>query len=297
MTMSNNALAELRIAAKALMTEEFRAGTEDVDFSTFEEAFPREVSLAPIALLLKEAMARFEGESPAKSDRWLGPRVHAGLRLTRQEASRQGVWSFLGATVAREYTIWRFKGKPDDPEAPPGLDRFAGPDYKQAIARLWWMAELFRNGDDYRPAEQALSNQDATNYLFRLNVAHHRPSALAAIQVLFPQGGDAKTGREANALAKAINASAATVLIDATAPDVAVPIDVHARKEWIDAADDYDPSKFFDDLPPAPSDPPVPAESLAASEKLLTELFKEAKVRGKDDDADEDDAGTSTADE
>ena len=266
-----------------------------VDFSADVRDFHREIALAPLSSVISEALERFNPDQRTESDQWLGPRVHACLRLTRQEAAKRELWAFLGAVALPEYVLWRWQDTKAEPHGPAPLDRFAGSDTKQAFSRLWWTAELFRDGADYGPVVKALSNQEFPNNILKVDLAHHRPTALGMIKILFPDGEEAKSTREAVALSTAANISAATVLIDATAPDVS--LDMHARQEWIDAADDYDPSKFFDDLPPAPPDPPVPAESLAASEMLLTELFKEAKVRGKADDADEDDAGTSTADE
>jgi hypothetical protein len=293
--MTDTRIAELRRSADSKMTEAFRSGAEAVDFSSDVRDFHRDIPLAPLGSVMEEALVRFERDERTQSDQWLGPRVHACLRLTRREAAKRDIWSFLGAVALPEYVLWRWQDTKAEPQGPAPLDRFAGSDYKQALARLWWTAELFRNGADYGPAVKALSNQDITNTLLRVDYAHHRPTALGMIKVLFPNGEKAKIGREANALSTATNISAATVLIDATAPDV--QLDMHARQQWIDEADDYDPSKFLDVLPPGPPDPPVPAESLAASEKLLTELFKEAKVRGKDASKGADEAGNSTAEE
>ena len=131
-------------------------------------------------------MRRFTDAQRATSDRWLGPRLHSALRLSRREAARRGVWRFLGVCVVPDYVRWRFSGDRDDPESPAKLERFVGADYKQALSRLWWMSEMFRNGPDYEPATRALGNQDVINNLFRMNVAHHRPIALGAVRVLSP---------------------------------------------------------------------------------------------------------------
>jgi hypothetical protein len=254
-----------------------------IDVDDLVHDFSREVDLASVEVVVSEAMTRFTSDDRAQSDAWLGPRLHAALRLTRREAARRGIWRYLGVVAFPHYVRWRWPREKDDQPAPPALERFVGPDYKQALARLWWMAELFRNGDDYAPAVEALANQDITNNLFRMDVAHHRPTAVGAIAVLAAQGTSREpgaSGREANALAKAINAAATTLAIDVLAPDEA--LDDAARMRWIGDAPNHDPVHHFDDaLPPAPDDPPVPRGSLEAMARLLEQLLAEAPVRGR----------------
>jgi hypothetical protein len=158
------------------------------------------------------------------------------------------------------------------PDSAAREDRFAGPIYKHAIARLWWMAELFRNGNDYGAVPLALMNQDIPNNLFRMDIAHHRPTVLAAVRVL-----EGKTGREANALAKAINSTATTLALDLIAPDEL--LDPAALERWV--VEDIDPVRYLDEMPPGPDDPQVPEASIESMAVLLSELLAEAPVRGK----------------
>jgi hypothetical protein len=273
-------LQELDPAATTRLDEQFRAGTDSPDLRDFCRPFEREVDLAGAVAVMEEAMHRFSAKDRADSDVWAGPRLHAALRLTRREASRRGVWRYLGACVFPEYVRWRwFKTKKKPPEPPP-IERFIGDGTKHALGRLWWMAEMFRDGLDYEPAAKALSNQDLINNLFKNDTAHHRPTAQGAVRVLVPgDGRPALTGREANALAKAVNAAAATVLLDAYAPDE--PLDDAARGFWIGQGQDHDPVIYFDVLPAAPNDPVTPPDSVDRMEKLLAELLAEAPVRGK----------------
>src|ERR1700743_3445755 len=86
----------------------------------------------------------------ATSDRWLAPRVHCCLRLFRSEAADRGVWQWI-ALRHHWYVNWRWANE-DDLVAE---DRWWGQVHKQAFARLWWGAEIFRNGSDYRSVEHA----------------------------------------------------------------------------------------------------------------------------------------------
>jgi Family of unknown function (DUF6339) len=266
-------IKELDHAASRLVSPAFRRGTEAPDFSSYERELRigRSVDAEPVQLVVEEAMARYTLDQTTEADAWLAPRLHYALRLTRREAARGGIWRWLGCIAMPDYIRWRF-GQGNDEGAPP--ERFHGPTYKQAVARLWWMAELFRDGGDYTPVSAAMMNQDIPNNLFRMDVAHHRPTVQAAVRVL-----NGRIGREANALAKAINAAASTLAVDLIAPDEA--IDTDAVRTWVTRAGDVDPAAYFDTLPPGPEEPRVVEESVARMQSLLDELLAEAPVRGR----------------
>jgi hypothetical protein len=265
------------------ITPAFRLGTETADFDDYVRGVPglRKHPLQPVRDLLDECMRRFQ-QGDTASDEWLGPRLHLALRMSRREAGNRDVWRFLGVWGA-DYVRWRFgpeKGETDLALAAKE-ERFVGPQYKHALARLWWMTELFRNGKDYTTAALALTNQDVINTLFRMDIAHHRPAAVAAVQVL-PRNNDGTKlvdGRLANALAKATNSAASTLMLDALAPDE--PLDISSRHTWEKEANDYDPRNYFDSLSEGPDDPEIPANSLKAMGDLMRELLEFAPVRGK----------------
>jgi hypothetical protein len=274
------------VDAAVRLTPAFCLGTENLDVASYRDAVipgGRTHLLEPVRHVLDECMRRYNQVDAAASDAWLGPRLHATLRLSRREAGSRGVWRFLGLWAA-DYVRWRFGPPPgeDDLAKAAQPERFVGPNTKQAMARLWWMAELFRNGKDYGPAALALTNQDIVNNLFRMRLSHHRPTALAALRVL-PRSEDGTSlphGRQANALAKATNAAASTLVLDVVATDP--HFDLEGRGRW-ELDRDYDPRTCFDTLPEGPDDGDVPDEVLTDMEHLLTELFAEAPVRGKPD--------------
>lgn len=265
-------IKQLDHAATRLLTPAFRAGREEVDFSDYERDvfLGHEVAIEPVRALLDESMARFTSDQGTECDAWLAPRLHYALRLTRREASNRGVWRWLGCVAAPDYVRWRW----GTTEKEPPSDRFAGPERKHTLGRLWWMAELFRDGPDYAPASAAMMNQDIPNNLFRMDVAHHRPTVQAAVHVL-----DGRSGREANALAKAINAAATTLLVDVIAPDE--PRDADAVARWVQKSAEVDARAFFDLAPAGPDDPRVPPSSVETMRELLEALLAEAPVRGR----------------
>ncbi|MDE0613144.1 MAG: DUF6339 family protein [bacterium] len=272
-------LKTLEHGAIRLVTPGFRAGTEDPDFRDYEKTceLGHPVDLKAVGTVLDEAMHRFSYSELTDADVWLAPRLHYSFRMTRREAANRGIWRWMSVVFSPEYVRWRW-GSPDtssqDVAKAARLERFDGLDYKHALARLWWMAELFRDGPDYGPATKALANQDIPNNLFRMDVAHHRPTTQAAVRVL-----EGRSGREANALAKAVNSAASTIVLDVLAPDVT--LDPEASIRWIEDRD-IDPVHYFDVLPLGPDDPKVPDTSVDEMTELLNALLAEAPVRGRD---------------
>lgn len=269
-SLDHNATTLVRGAA-------FRAGLEQPSFADFETSldFGHSVDLEAVRTFIDEAMRRFTRTESTSADVWLAPRLHYALRLSRREAGHRGMWRWLGVVFAPEYVQWRW-GSPDASTATAATeDRFVGADYKHALARLWWMAELFRDGPDYAPVESALKNQDIPNNLFRMDIAHHRPTVQAAVKVL-----DGRSGREANALAKAANSAATTLIIDTISPDF--ELDSAGLVRWL--SEDVDPGLYFDVLPPGPADPKVDPTAIATMVSLLGELLAEAPVRDRADE-------------
>lgn len=233
---------------------------------------------APVRELLDEAMKRFDDDSHAAADAWLAPRLHATLRLTRREAADGRLWNHIALRVAPDYVFWRHQGRPSEKQPIPTVNRnrFLGPFHSQAFARLWWAAELFRDGYDYRPAVVACANQDMLNTVLRLEVILHRPVAQAMLRLL--SDGTVRTGRDVNALAQAVNTAGTTLFFEAIAPDA--PPDPDAYLAWIQELDSV--LIPLDRLPDGPDDGRTPAAAVNALVPLFERLFAEAPVRGKD---------------
>ncbi|MFD0355113.1 DUF6339 family protein [Streptomyces sp. NPDC127110] len=226
----------------------------------------------PVRVLVEEAMRRF-AENPPEADGWLAPRLHATLRMTRAEAADPRLWNFLAALVAPDYVGWRHGGTGTIAAA-----RFVGPHYTQVFARLWWAAELFRNGEDYRPVEVACRVQDVLNTTMRLDVIDHRPTArtmtLMLERRLAAQPGGA--GDWVNAFSAAVNSAGSTLVYDVLAP--APPHDGALLSDWIAEAED-EPVVPWDRLPSGPDDGEVPEETVQVLLPLFERLAKEAPAR------------------
>jgi hypothetical protein len=227
---------------------------------------------APVRDLLQQAMARF-GDNPRAADAWLAPRLHATLRMTRSEAADSRLWNHLAMLVAPDYVIWRHRGKEIAESS-----RFSGPHYTQCFSRLWWAAELFRNGPDYRPVEVACTVQDVFNTTLRLDVIDHRPTAQALVRILegLISSGVPRLGDHVNALSSAVNAAGSTLVYDVLALDPE-PL-VEELHDWIADAEGAPPTDW-NHLPEGPDDGHVPRAAVDALLPLFERLLAEAPLR------------------
>ncbi|MCP9997573.1 DUF6339 family protein [Streptomyces werraensis] len=229
-------------------------------------------AVEPIRGLVEDAMFAFEKEH-TKADAWLAPRLHATLRLTRREAADRRLWNHLALAVAPDYVVWRHLSETTGRVA---AARFQGPADRQCFSRLWWAAELFRNGPDYEPVEVACGNQDLIHTVLRMDMIDHRPTAQALVRLL--KDGKVTTGREINGLSVAVNAAGATLIYDVLAPDE--PRDPVRLRDWIEEAQTAPPVARHV-LPEGPDETPVPERSVTTLTEYFTELFDAAPIRGR----------------
>lgn len=266
--------------AARVVTPRVLKGFENISFSAFKDQVEDLIDdsarwdAEPLRELFNEAKRRFEGQVPTSSDAWLAPRLHYTLRLTRADASDTSLWNFLALGVAPDFVRWRW-GKGEGEEVGQ-VARFSGRWDLQCFSRLWWAAELFRDGKNYGPVELACGNQDVLNTVLRLEMIQHRPSAQALVRL--QNRSVIRTGREMNAAAQAANAAGATLVYEALAPDELQ--DAEALQEWVlDAGDG--PVVQYDTLPQGPNDGNVPHRAAEALTDLFEELFADAPVRGR----------------
>lgn len=167
-----------------------------------------EIRTAALEALFLEFHRRAEAgewsKDRAVSDRWLAPRVHACLRLSRAQASDRSLWHWIAITIAPRYTAWRWVDQTGKTTVVTD-DRWYGPIHKQSVARLWWGAELFRDGSDYEPVERAFIRQDLINSYMPRVLVRCRSFALGIVNALATKGGEAMTAAQMNDLARVLN--------------------------------------------------------------------------------------------
>lgn len=253
-------------ACRPYLTPSFRMGLDKPELEDFvqEYGLDRDLPFDQLGELLREARERC-GEDSVASDRWLAPRLHALLRLTRAEAGERHFWAWLAVEKFPEYVWWRWPGKRDDPDPAKNgtaLKRFTGRDRDHALARLWWGAELFRNGGDYAPVVEAFEMQDIPNTWLSLDAVHNAAAAQAAMAIL-----PGLSSRKINLLSKSMDHVLTTVQLDALAPAGAP--DPIASEEWIRGKTPEIDELLVDRLPDGPEEDPPAAELVAAADAFL----------------------------
>ena len=238
----------LELDDRAHMLEDPRWSPAYSDVVTHMDGTP--VSLEALDDLMREARERIGGsawrDDRAAADRWLAPRVHWALRLTRAQASDSGLWLWVALRYA-DVVAWRWG---DGDVAEVAKDRWTGGVHKQALARLWWGGELFRNGPDYGPVVRAFVRQDLPNSYLHRPFVRCRSLAQALLDVAAPAGRETSVSADqVNDLARAVNLATAGAPPEAEVGHVGD--DVAAYLAWVH---EPAPEPFaWDELPKGPA--------------------------------------------
>lgn len=113
----------------------------------------------------------------------LAEAVHRNLDITRRVAGDPGLWHWLAVVRYPHFVRHRWEYNSEAAMREKFLG--AGSDlYSNAIHRLWWIAELTRDGSDYTLTETVFSNQTMVNKVFDRWFARHRPSVVAVCDEL-----------------------------------------------------------------------------------------------------------------
>ncbi len=107
-------------------------------------------------------------------DQWLAPRVHGAVRIPRRLAGDMRLWTWLVLTIGREYTWKRWLE-----DERPSIYRYTGDFKRNSLARLWWAAEMARNGPDYSPIEDVLRDPSTAQYALELRYSMYKPALIA----------------------------------------------------------------------------------------------------------------------
>jgi hypothetical protein len=111
-------------------------------------------------------------------DGWLAPRLHVALRLPRRLASDDGIWAWL-AFQCPEYVAARFQRGSE--KVHPW--RYRGMWSRNALARLWWGAEMTRNGGDYSATELCFRRTRTAQFALELMYSWDRAACIAFCRV------------------------------------------------------------------------------------------------------------------
>ncbi|WP_037888536.1 DUF6339 family protein [Streptomyces viridochromogenes] len=266
-------------AASRALTSLVLEGREDPPWRTLEKAaqpLPDDSErwdTEPLRYLFEEAMGRF-GPRPTGADAWLAPRLHATLRLTRRESADPGVWNHLALCVAPDFVRFRWGGSGARRVA---ASRFLGPWHTQCFSRLWWAAEIFRNGQDYESVVTACSNQDVFHTSLHMDIFQYRPIAQSLVRML-RSGAIRPTTRDVIDFSAAVAAAGGTLVFESLAPDTGQ--DADALKDWIDDRE-READVPLDRLPVGPKEGRVSPSVMEALIPELEKIYAEAPWRAR----------------
>lgn len=179
-------LRVLSPSGRRLLTRELAAGqlarVPEPAWREHARELERNVELEPLAAALDQVLQTSESHSPTLDAR-AAPELHRHLPLTRREASEPGIWRWLAIAWRPELVRHRWEYQ----SWPTMRDRFwrAGTRHdSNTFARLWWIAELTREGTDYSWTARALASQPLAIGIFVRRLSHHPAAVRACIDVL-----------------------------------------------------------------------------------------------------------------
>ena len=202
-------LQRLTRAGRALVDESFLTNPEgkvhpspgmieDVEF---------EVDLEPVRDLVREVIHSLERESRG-IDSYAAARLHQALPLPRRIARDRGVFHYLSVVVFPEFVRHRW---PRGNDGRWFRDRFLGIHQQNTFGRLWWAAELSRDGEGYSLSSRIFDS--GLERVFDRAFSWHAPMLRAFVNVMASSSGDA-VDRVATDLNYALSTIAVEVLDD-----------------------------------------------------------------------------------
>lgn len=175
------------------LTREFRLGGSltSHDLHDFEVRIdsdePCNLNLTALADLLdfvasdsKWRVGELSDEQKNELDAWLAPRIHATVRLPRRIAADRRLWTWLAVNHGNPYIRLRWGSSAE----PASAWRYTGEVLRNALARLWWGAEMGRNGSDYSDVATIFRRTRTAQFALELMYSQYRPAAIAFARVV-----------------------------------------------------------------------------------------------------------------
>jgi len=176
-------LLKLRESGKALVSDEFLEGEEELDEDDLEPYLEKtgiEVDLSTLDEAIDELLRSGEfDDRKSEIGAELAPVIHRTIDITRREAAIDGIWHYLSLVRYPEFVRYRWNSKMREKFLEGGEDI-----YSNAIHRLWWIAEISRDDDDYARTEAMLGQQELANDIADRWFGRHKPVTHACIDLL-----------------------------------------------------------------------------------------------------------------
>lgn len=195
------------------LSREFRGGGTHPDLSEHREPIdetygPEDAAVEVDLLTVRGLVGHAVGQdwSDSELDQWLAPRLHYTLRIPRRVAGDEGFWTWLAIEGGNSYVLRRWLGKgASDPDVVT-MFRYTGPILRNALGRLWWGAEMVRDGPSYEYVPPVFARVWTAEYALELRYSWYRPAPIAFTRVAEGlDGGPQLTTNEAKELSKRVN--------------------------------------------------------------------------------------------
>jgi len=156
-------------------------------------------------------------------DPWLAPRLHCALRIPRRIAVDAAMWTWL-ALNCHQFIEARFR----QPNRKIHPWRYYGGWSRNGLSRLWWGAEMTRNGASYEDVKHCFARTRTAQFALELMYSWHRPAAIAFCRVAEGVDGERLTDARTRTLSTRLRVLLSLQCLEATG------------SRTIDAEDEFD---------------------------------------------------------
>lgn len=215
------------------LTREFRQGGTKPDLSPYLEKLDEpeiddelldvdvELVRSLVDHAVDEVLPHFDEDPRSELDSWLAPRLHYAVRLPRRIASDRGFWAWMNIDVGRRYVHERWGRLKQSADETVSTWHFTGKNkLRNALSRLWWGAEIARNGPSYEYSEAAFHSVATAKWALELRYSWYRPATIAFVRVC--EGLDGREPLDDDSMGKlstGINAYLSSVALEGKATD------------------------------------------------------------------------------
>lgn len=204
-------LQRLSAEAYPLVTRELASGAlprlPESAYEPFLEDVERPIDLQELRETVEDLIFT-TSRHEAQIDHLAAPMIHRVLPLSRREAAHPGLWRYLALVVCPEFVRHRWQARSWATTRSRYWSLGTRPD-SNAFARLWWIAELTRDGDSYALTEEVLARQPMTTPIFVRKFSSYRPAVAAFAQVM-----RSAASTEIERVAKELNGRLSTLTLE-----------------------------------------------------------------------------------
>lgn len=204
-------LRRLSLEAHCLVTPELASGAlarhTEASYERFLEETERPLDLEELSGTVEHLLAHTERHD-AKLDQIAAPLLHRALPLSRREAAQPGVWRYLAIVCHPELVRHRWEALSWSTTRSRYWSLGTRHD-SNAFSRLWWIAEITRDGDSYALTEEVLAKQSLAINIFVRKFSSYRPSVAAFLQVM-----RSASSEDTERVAKELNGRLSTLVLE-----------------------------------------------------------------------------------